>query len=101
MKHPIMETDLGCFTYEIHPQVGVLMHADVYKWSKESFLEMLGLYRAFLNELKQHGITYVCAAVPEDDVKLQKFCRMMGFQESEHGLLLDQDYYCVWAMSTE
>lgn len=86
---------------EQHPELGIVVHCDAFKWSKELYFHYLEVFEEFINYPAVHSKGVVYAAIDPDDTLLQKFASMFGFTETETVLKNENIELPVWAYSWE
>ena len=64
-----------------------MIHCYVYHWSPSAYKLFKQIWTHVLGGFKQHGENFVYAAVKPDDVKLQKFAMIYGFEFEDRYVL--------------
>lgn len=101
--HTIHDDDVGCLRIEEHPEHGLIMHVDIYKWSKAAFKHVERVFDSFLVALSENGIEHLSAVIPTEDRKNQKFAIAYGFiRTGTQMTLIDKPEikYELWRITT-
>lgn len=78
----ILENDKCRLSAEINEDLGILLHLDVFKWSKTFYKVLLADFVEVLDFFKNKTpVTTIYSVAPNEKVK--KFCFMFGFEETD------------------
>jgi hypothetical protein len=69
---------------EDHPQVGVVIHATVHKWSHTLYKVYKEIFNDIILETALKNVGCVTAPIADSNTKLQKFAVMFGFTPTEY-----------------
>lgn len=97
-KITALKNNIGRIQMEMHPDLGIIVHIDIFDWTKDNFRKSYKIWQKFMRDLDEHGFDTVCAAIQPDDDKLKHFAEMYGFKPTEGKLLLPDTgiEYDVW-----
>lgn len=95
-KVSAVKNDIGEIKMEFHPDLGIVIHVDIFDWTKDNFRKSYKIWLQFMKDLLEKGFDTVCAAIPADDRKNQRFAQMYGFKKTEGVLTKDGTLYDVW-----
>jgi len=101
--HTIYEDEVGRLRLEEHPELGLVLHADIYKWSKEAFKHSERVFDDVLLSLANKGVTQLYSAIPISDRKNQKFAAAYGFIRTGQQMIKANDpeaKYDLWLVET-
>lgn len=79
-KELAYKDEAGSLYLEYHPYYGVLIHCEIYQWSRKTIRHFYEVWEEFLNELSEKGYDKLYALV--GDKKLRKFATMYGFEST-------------------
>lgn len=97
----LIETEVGAIKVETHPEIGPVIHIDIYKWTPSAKRAAMETFKSFLKRCDEIALKSLFAAVEDTNVKLQKFALLFGFRPTEAMLVREGAVYRVWAISTE
>ena len=101
--HTIYEDEVGRLRLEEHEELGLVLHADIYKWSKEAFKHSERVFDDVLLQLADRGIKQIYSAIPLSDRKNQKFAAAYGFIRTGQQMIKANDpevRYELWEVQT-
>ena len=99
----MFESDVGRIRGEVNPDLGLVVHVDIYKWDPESFEQAQQEFDFFVGECKANNVPALFAGIPKTDKKNQKFATMFGFEETDRIFLDAEGKYLqtVWIYPIE
>lgn len=57
-------------------------HAIVYKYNKSTWYKILAVWEEAMESFSKKGIEFVCVYCPEENKKLKKFLKKLGFDKT-------------------
>ena len=95
-KVSVLKNNIGCIQMEMHPDLGIVIHIDIFEWSKDNFRKSYKMWLKFMRDLDEKGFDTVCAAIPTDDDKNKHFAEMYGFKPTEGKLTKNGMSFDIW-----
>jgi hypothetical protein len=95
----LVDNEIGCIKGETHPELGLVVHVDIYKWDKESFKQAQKIWMDFVDMCQHKGIETIFAGIPKTDKKNEQFALMFGFEPTDFDLANTEGEYLMslWA----
>lgn len=100
MKTAIHDSDCGYLAYEVHPELGLVIHCEIHKWSKEAYKEYKEYWQIIIDDLRGK-VPALYAAIPAWDKKNEKFAKMFGFEKTDQIFKNGDVEFSVFKLTTE
>ncbi len=99
----VYKDDVGSLLVEEYPEIGLVLHVDIYKWGIKAFRHSEGVFDSFLLSLAEFDIKEIHSLISLDDRKLQKFAAAFGFMRTGKQMILidnPESRHELWKVTT-
>lgn len=96
-KVTAVKNNIGQIELEFHPDLGIMVHIDIFEWTVSNFRQSIKIWKTFMEELDTQGFDIVCAAIPADDTKNKRFAALYGFKPTTVKLTKDKVLLDIWS----